>query len=95
MQDYSKITARYSQPAAVSTALVAVTHFWLGKLAATFRWRCLGAKRPPGALLVVGLRRFVIWADQPSVCIKRTTRLRPPGLPRAVSTAWMRGLPST
>jgi len=34
-ENRSKITARYSQTSAVSTALVSMTHFWLGKLAAT------------------------------------------------------------
>src|SRR5205807_6072810 len=86
-ENRSRITARYSQPSAVSTALVSVTHLLLGADAANSRLRRLGAKRARGSLFVVGLRDRLRPADKPSCCISRTTRLREQCMPRVLSTA--------
>src|SRR5579885_1588314 len=78
----SRSTATYNHPSAVSTALVSVTHLVLGADAANSRLSVLGAKRPRGSLLVVGLRLCFFWALMPNCCMSRRTRLREVDIPR-------------
>jgi hypothetical protein len=56
-ENRSRITARYSQPSAVSTALVSVTHLLLGSAATNSLPRRLGAKRARGSLMPCRLAR--------------------------------------